>query len=615
MEESCAHAIDVHESKSSKQKKKHKKDKKRKRDSKTPDEIDDGISTSRKKSKQKESKSNDGQSNRYFPFEYEHIVAPMVGASELAFRLLCRKYGATLAYTPMMSAKQFVEEAAAISSEATVANSNICEFQTIPEDRPLVCHFSANDPQHFANAAKLVEPYCDAVDLNLGCPQRTAFVGHFGSYLLGDEDRQLVLDIIRAGSRAVSIPIFVKIRLLDTIEETIKLCHQLRDAGARLIAIHARYRASWERKGPGARDGPALLDQVRIIKESMPSFPIISNGNIITYEDVVANRQNTAADGVMSAEGLLDNPALYLPRLGDARDKNKEFSIYIPSPLRDSKLQQSVNHKDDRALRKLNKKMRKIMSSEKKLANGGSLDEKQQKLLCTKSSILAEIQVLERSIHDSQQSDLATANHIGSTTIKLRDLAKAADKLSLANEYLSLVRKYPMKIRSVVFHTRRMCKELLEKYQLMNECIACTSIDSVEKILSKCAGYIKHPETFLYDQDKAKKDREALECKRREEGKRKAYEARMIRKAKREGLVDREYYLRIGAEVPSKTTISKLKLLSKEDALAAWKKSHSQHCMSYHLDDGGCKRDRACAFLHSEAKDENKFDEADEVAG
>ena len=93
------------------------------------------------------------------------------------------------AYTPMMSAKQFVEEAAAISSEATVANSNICEFQTIPEDRPLVCHFSANDPQHFANAAKLVEPYCDAVDLNLGCPQRTAFVGHFGSYLLGDEDR------------------------------------------------------------------------------------------------------------------------------------------------------------------------------------------------------------------------------------------------------------------------------------------------------------------------------------------------------------------------------------------------------------------------------------------
>ena len=52
--------------------------------------------------------------------------------------------------------------------------------------------------------------------------------------------RKLVLDIIRAGRQAVSIPIFVKIRLLDTIEETVKLCHQLRDAGASLIAIHAR---------------------------------------------------------------------------------------------------------------------------------------------------------------------------------------------------------------------------------------------------------------------------------------------------------------------------------------------------------------------------------------
>ena len=52
--------------------------------------------------------------------------------------------------------------------------------------------------------------------------------------------RQLVLDIVKAGSNAVSIPIFVKIRLLDTIDETTKLCHQLREAGASLIAIHAR---------------------------------------------------------------------------------------------------------------------------------------------------------------------------------------------------------------------------------------------------------------------------------------------------------------------------------------------------------------------------------------
>ena len=180
--------------------KKKKKDKKRKKERES-DNYDGGKKRKQKKRryensdvKNHESKptyANQKTKKKYFPFEYEHIVAPMVGASELAFRLLSRKYGATLAYTPMMSASQFVDEASSknFTSEVTVANSNICEFQTIPEDRPLVCHFSANNPVHFANAAKLVEPYCDAIDLNLGCPQRTAFVGHFGSYLLGSEDR------------------------------------------------------------------------------------------------------------------------------------------------------------------------------------------------------------------------------------------------------------------------------------------------------------------------------------------------------------------------------------------------------------------------------------------
>ena len=65
------------------------------------------------------------------------ILAPMVGGSELAFRLLCRKYGADLAYTPMMSSAQF-----AVDPEYRAR-----EFQTTPEDRPLVAHFSGNDPE------------------------------------------------------------------------------------------------------------------------------------------------------------------------------------------------------------------------------------------------------------------------------------------------------------------------------------------------------------------------------------------------------------------------------------------------------------------------------------
>lgn len=142
--------------------KKSKKSKKRKRLllEQEEEESDDVVSS---KSQQHHQSKNTTIKQRHFPFEYQHILAPMVGASELAFRLLCRKYGATLSYTPMMSASQFIQEAATATNG--IGNSNICEFQTIPQDRPLVCHFSANDPEHFARAAKLVEPYCDAIDL------------------------------------------------------------------------------------------------------------------------------------------------------------------------------------------------------------------------------------------------------------------------------------------------------------------------------------------------------------------------------------------------------------------------------------------------------------------
>lgn len=82
-----------------------------------------------------------------------HILAPMVGASELPFRLLCRRYGATLAYTPMISSDRF----------AVDAKYREEEFQTISDDRPLVAHFSANNPEVFLAAAKHVENSCDAI--------------------------------------------------------------------------------------------------------------------------------------------------------------------------------------------------------------------------------------------------------------------------------------------------------------------------------------------------------------------------------------------------------------------------------------------------------------------
>ena len=557
--------------------------------------------TEGKMKKEKQEATNINEKNHNLPFDHKYILAPMVGASELAFRLLCRKYGAHIAYTPMMSSTKF----------AVDQSYRKTEFQTIPEDRPLVCHFSANDPNEFAAAAKLVEDKCDAIDLNLGCPQRTAYVGHFGSYLLGNDDRELILSIIRAGCNAVSIPIFVKIRLLDTLEETITLCQQLRDAGASLIAIHARFRASFERNGPGARDGPALLDQVREIKKVITDIPIISNGNIITYEDVVKNLEFTEADGVMSAEGILDNPALFLPRLGN--DGKIDIEIADPSPLPESNPSESLEKKE----RKLSKKLREITKIEEKMKVSGKdcLNSDQQEKIRSKQVIQTELHSLQKQLQMAKNGS-QTENCPQKVTICLEDLMKVAEnKIEMANEYLSLARKYPVVIRSVVFHTRRICKELLNKYQLMEKCIGCETIDEVQSVLDRIKKYIQDPLSFNFDKEKDKREKEALAKKKREEGKRKSYEARMMRKAKREGKTDMEFYLRQGAEVPTVELIKKLKALRKDQQLNEWKEKHGQHCMAYHLNIGGCQRDRTCAFLHVDAKNKNSFIETDEVAG
>ena len=78
-----------------------------------------------------------------------------------------------------------------------------------PEDRPLVIQFAANTARDFVAAARLAEPFVDAVDLNLGCPQRDARLGHFGSYLLGREDWPVVAEMVREASRVLAIPICI----------------------------------------------------------------------------------------------------------------------------------------------------------------------------------------------------------------------------------------------------------------------------------------------------------------------------------------------------------------------------------------------------------------------
>jgi tRNA-dihydrouridine synthase 1 len=225
---------------------------------------------------------------------------------------------ALLAYTPMFHSRLFTEQAHFRDEHfqpVKLKNTTDAEIKeevpwldgNLDHDRPLFVQFCANDPDVLLEAAQYVAPYCDAVDLNLGCPQGIAKRGNYGAFL--QEDPDLIYRIINRLYQELPIPVTAKMRILDTKEETLDYAKMILSAGASIITIHGRQR---HQKGHYA--GLADWSVIRYLRDNLPPDTVLfANGNILQYEDIQRCLDATGVDGVMSAEGNLHNPAIFAP--------------------------------------------------------------------------------------------------------------------------------------------------------------------------------------------------------------------------------------------------------------------------------------------------------------
>lgn len=227
------------------------------------------------------------------------VLAPMVDQSELAWRIISRKYGADLCYTPMYHARLF-------STSETYRNDMFSELDGDEKvDRPLVVQFCANKPDELLAAARLVEGRCDAVDLNIGCPQGIAKRGKYGAFLMDDWD--LIWNLINVLHKNLKTPVTAKIRVYEDREKTLAYAKHVLSAGAQFLTVHGR-----TREMKGQKTGLADWSIIRYLRDNLPPETVmIANGNLLYQEDIPRSLEATKTDAVMSAEGNLYNPAIF----------------------------------------------------------------------------------------------------------------------------------------------------------------------------------------------------------------------------------------------------------------------------------------------------------------
>lgn len=222
-------------------------------------------------------------------------LAPMAGMTDTAFRrLVKRKGGCGLVVTEMVSSEGLVR-----GIDRTLEYAEYTE-----EERPVAIQIFGGDPEKMAAAAQIVEGMgADIVDVNMGCPVPKIAKHNAGCSLMREPEQ--AAEVVRAMSRAVKIPVTVKMRAgwdADDVNAP-DLARRMEEAGAAAIAVHGRTAAQ-------SYSGVSDWDLIARVAAGV-GIPVLGSGDCVEAGQVVERLRDTNIGGVLVGRGALRNPWIF----------------------------------------------------------------------------------------------------------------------------------------------------------------------------------------------------------------------------------------------------------------------------------------------------------------
>lgn len=229
--------------------------------------------------------------------EQPFLMAPMAGVTDPAYRIMCRRRGAHLAYSEMVS----------VAGLAYASNKTWRLVLPAVEEQQICVQLFGSKPDQFASAVAAVEERVgdrlSLIDINMACPARKVVTKGEGSALMRTPD--LAEKIVEAAVGAAHVPVTVKIRKGFYAEDrnAATFAQMLEGAGASAVAVHGRCATQLY---TGQADW-SVVDEVADAVE----IPVIGSGDVFSAEDAAEHLHGSGASAVFIARGIYGNPWVF----------------------------------------------------------------------------------------------------------------------------------------------------------------------------------------------------------------------------------------------------------------------------------------------------------------